>query len=95
MVNDEIEALDEIETKTERIKKVKESTEVWCGVATLYYVIQNIYFFCTEGWHVTALSETEKTVDGIGSLLFLCAVFMFARTVWRTVDLVITVVDLD
>lgn len=92
MVNDEI---DEIDQKLDRIKKLKDSTDLWSVIAVLYYITQNIYFFCLEGWHTTALSDTEKLVDGIGSFLFLCAVFMFVRTTWRTIDLVITVVDLD
>lgn len=95
MVNNELEALDEIEVKTERIKRLKDSTDLWSIIAVVFYVVQNIYFFCLEGWHVIPLSDTEKLVDGIGSFLFLCAVFMFVRTIWRTVDLVITVVDLD
>lgn len=95
MVNNELDALDEIEVKTERIKRLKDSTDLWCIIAFLYYVTQNIYFFIVEGWHVKPLSDAEKLVDGIGTLLFFCAVFMFVRTVWRTVDLVITVVDLD
>ena len=69
--------------------------KVWSEIVVLYYITQNIYFFCLEGWHVKPLSKIEEVVDGIGSFLFLCAVFMFVRTIWRTIDLVITVIDLD
>lgn len=95
MVNDDIDPIEDIDKKLDRIKKLKDSTEIWCTLAVLYYVIQNIYFFCAEGWHVKPLSETEIIVDGIGSFLFMCCLFMFVRTVWRTIDLVITIVDLD
>lgn len=92
MVNDEI---DEIDVKLTRVKKLKDSTDFWSVIAVLYYITQNIYFFCLEGWHVKPLSRIEEVVDGIGSFLFLCAVFMFVRTIWRTIDLVITIIDLD
>ena len=54
MVNDEI---DEIDVKLTRVKKLKDSTDLWSVIAVLYYITQNIYFFCLEGWHVKPLSR--------------------------------------
>lgn len=92
MVNNDI---DELDKKIAYFKKLRDFTSLWSSVAVIYYVVQNIYFFCVEGWHTKALSDTERLVDSIGSLLFLCAVFMFARTLWRMMDVVIAIIDLD
>ena len=89
------EDIDIIDAKITYVKRLKDSTEIWSLIAFVYYIVQNIYFFCTEGWHITPLSETEKLVDAIGSLLFFCAVFMFVRTIWRMLEVVIIVIDLE
>jgi hypothetical protein len=87
--------LDEIDEKLNYVKRLKDSTELWAFIASVYYIIQNVYFFFLEGWHTTALSDTEKIVDNIGSILFMAIGFMFARTVWRAIQLLISVIDLD
>ena len=53
----------------------------------LFWQVETWFFIIRDGWHWKAISESEKTCDGIASFLLTVSIALLFSIVYEVVDL--------
>ena len=53
----------------------------------IFWQVETWFFIIRDGWHWKAISESEKTCDGIASFLLTVSITLLFSIVYEVVDL--------